>query len=182
MIYLFLYALYASTQFIVFFLQLFIMPMHAVNVDGAAYRSYRLIEVEHKNWTDKSIRHCAVNKKKNAESKSTHLGPHRAAQKIFDAWCRTNKINHVDNTRFIIQETTRGKKNKLFVYDGKRVKLNIPRIVTVHNKKSNTDNTITYEYQSKVKAYKKSELQTKPQTNTSTQKTKQKKPTTVSNA
>lgn len=135
------------------------MPVHAINVDGVAYRSYRLIEVQHTEWNDKSTRHCAVNKKKNAESKSTHLGPHRAAQKIFDAWCRSNKLNNVDDTRFVIQETTRGKKNKLFVYNGKRLKLDTPRVVTVHNKKSKKDYTITYEYQSKVKACKKSELQ-----------------------
>ena len=91
------------------------MPMHAVNVEGVAYRSYRLIEVSHTIWTDKSTRHCAVNKKKNIKSKCTHLGPHRAAQKIFDAWCRTNKINNIENTRFVIQETTRGKKQKIFV-------------------------------------------------------------------
>jgi len=134
------------------------MPVHAVNIEGVAYRSYRLIEVQHPSWNDKSIRHCAVNKKKNAASKSTHLGPHRAAQKIFDAWCRSHSLNNVENTRFVIQETTRGKKNKLFVYDGKRLKLDTPRVVTVHNKKSNKDYTITYEYQSKVKACKKSEL------------------------
>lgn len=134
------------------------MPVHAVNIEGVAYRSYRLVEVQHNSWNDKSIRHCAVNKKKNTDSKSTHLGPHRAAQKIFDAWCRTNKLNNVGSTRFIIQETTRGKKNKLFVYDGQRVKLDAPRVVTVHNKKSDKDYTITYEFQSKVKACKKSEL------------------------
>lgn len=134
------------------------MPVHAVNVEGVAYRSYRLIEVKHAQWTDKSIRHCAVNKKKNVNSKSTHLGPHRAAQKIFDAWCRSHALNDVSETRFIIQETTRGKKNKLFVYDGRRLKLDTPRVVTVHNKKSNKDYTITYEHQSKVKACKKSEM------------------------
>lgn len=152
------------------------MPVHALNIEGVAYRSYRLIEVQHPQWTDKSIRHCAVNKKKNVNSKSTHLGPHRAAQKIFDAWCRSHKFNSVSTTRFIIQETTRGKKNKLFVYDGKRLKLETPRVITVHNKKSNKNYTITYEYQSKVKACKKSELQIVDETKT-TNKKKQKKKT-----
>lgn len=135
------------------------MPVHAINIEGVAYRSYRLIEVKHTQWNEKSIRHCAVNKKKNKESKSMHLGPHRAAQKIFDAWCRSHQLSDVQATRFIIQETTRGKKNKLFVYDGMRLKLATPRVITVHNKKSNQNYTITYEYQSKVKACKKSELQ-----------------------
>lgn len=150
------------------------MPVHAVNIEGVAYRSYRLVEVQHTTWNDKSIRHCAVNKKKNAGSKSTHLGPHRAAQKIFDAWSRTNKLNNVGNTRFIIQETTRGKKNKLFVYDGQRIKLDTPRIVTVHNKKSGKDYTITYEFQSKVKACKKSALKAEP--NDKKKPTKKNKP------
>lgn len=155
------------------------MPVHAINVDGIAYRSYRLIEVQHAKWKDNSTRHCAVNKKKNAESKSTHLGPHRAAQKIFDAWCRSNKLNNVNDTRFVIQETTRGKKNKLFVYNGKRLKLNTPRVVTVHNKKSEKDYTITYEYQSKVKACKKNELQGSSNKQAEKAKPKPKKKKTV---
>ncbi len=132
--------------------------LHAINVDGVAYRSFKLVKIDHALWTDKSVRHCAVNKKKKKDSKSTHLGPHRAAQKIFDAWCRINKLNNINTTRFIIQETTRGKKQKMFVYDGKRNKLDSPRLVTVHNKKTDKKYTISYEYQSKVKACKKSEL------------------------
>ena len=132
--------------------------LHAVNVDGVMYRSFKLVKIDQKIWSDKSVRHCAVNKNKKKDSKSTHLGPHRAAQKIFDSWCRTNKLNVVELTRFIIQETTRGKKNKMFVYDGKRNKLESPRLVTVHNKKTNQNYTISYEYQSKVKSCKKSEL------------------------
>ena len=45
------------------------MPVHALNIEGVAYRSYRLIEVQHPQWTDKSIRHCAVNKKKKCKFK-----------------------------------------------------------------------------------------------------------------
>ena len=132
--------------------------LHAINVDGVAYRSFKLVTIDHTLWNDTSVRHCAVNKKKKKESKSTHLGPHRAAQKIFDSWCRTNKLNTVEPIRFVIQETTRGKKHKMCVYDGKRNKLDSPRLVTVHNKKTNQNYTISYEYQSNVKACKKSEL------------------------
>ena len=133
------------------------MTLHAINVDGVAYRSFRLISVNHQKWTENNSikKHCAVNKKRKANSKYTHLGPHRAAQKLFDSWCRTNNIQSIDKTRFVIQETTRGKKHKTFVYDGERIHLTVPRIVKVLNKKNNKTYTIEYAYQSKVKAYKK---------------------------
>ena len=134
------------------------MTLHAINVDGVAYRSFRLISVEHNKWTESSVKHCAVNKKKKPNSKYTHLGPHRAGQKIFDSWCRSNHIQSIDKTRFVIQETTRGKKRKLFVYDGERIHLNTPRVVKVLNKKNNQTYTIEYAYQSKVKACKKKKL------------------------
>jgi hypothetical protein len=132
--------------------------MHAVNIEGVAYRSFRLVHIASSLWTETSTRHCAVNKKKNPDSLSVHLGPHRAAQKIFDAWCRVNHLNDVPATRLVIEETTRGKKGKRFVYDGTRLTLHSPRLVTVQNKKTHANYTITYAHQSKVRACKKSEL------------------------
>ena len=84
---------------------------------------------------------------------TSHLGPLRAAQKIFDAWCRHNNVQVIKPTQFTIQETTRAKAGKLIVYEGFREKLETPREIVVTNKATNTQHTIQYAYRSKICAY-----------------------------
>ena len=94
----------------------------------------------------------ALLNEKTSTQNTTHLGPLRAAQKIFDSWCRHNAFVTLAPTAFVIQETTRGKQSKVFSYTGYREKLETPRMVNVTNKQTNKTHTIQYAYRSKVKA------------------------------
>lgn len=125
----------------------------AYSKDGKPYRSYRLVSVSHPKWTPTSAQHTALNKSKQSQQSTTHLGPLRAGQKIFDSWCRHNAFVTIETTRFIIQETTRGKQSKLYAYTGFREKLDTPRIIKVTNKTTNSTHEVRYAYRSKVKAY-----------------------------
>ena len=123
--------------------------------DGKPYRSFRLVSVNHKQWTADGVQHTALNKSKTVTQNTTHLGPLRAAQKIFDSWCRHNHLVIIAPTAFVIQETTRGKQGKVYSYTGFREKLDQPRLVTVTNKATKTTHTVKYAYRSKVKALRK---------------------------
>lgn len=123
--------------------------------DGKPYRSFRLVSVNHTDWTAEGVQHTALNKSKTVTQNTTHLGPLRAAQKIFDSWCRHNQLVIIAPTAFVIQETTRGKQGKVYSYTGFREKLDQPRLVTVTNKATNTTHTVKYAYRSKVKALRK---------------------------
>lgn len=126
---------------------------YAYSKDGKPYRSYRLVSVTHPTWKPDSAQHTALNKSKQTQQSTTHLGPLRAGQKIFDSWCRHNAFVTIETTRFIIQETTRGKQSKLYAYTGFREKLDTPRVVKVTNKTTNSTHEVRYAYRSKVKAY-----------------------------
>jgi hypothetical protein len=127
---------------------------YAVSKDGKPYRSFRLVDVADERWkSDGAIPHAATNKSKKEGVHTSHLGPLRAGQKIFDAWCRHNTIQVVAPTRFTIQETTRGKSAKAFVYEGFREKLDTPREIVVTNKANNTKHTIKYAFRSKIRAF-----------------------------
>ena len=127
----------------------------AYSKDGKPYRSYRLVTVNHTSWAAGGVQHTALNKSKTDTQNTTHLGPLRAAQKIFDSWCRHQKLVISKPTPFVIQETTRGKQGKLYSYTGFREKLDQPRLVSVTNKKTNETNTVAYAHRSKVKALRK---------------------------
>lgn len=127
----------------------------ALSKDGKPYRSYRLVTVNHSSWAAGGVQHTALNKSKTDTQNTTHLGPLRAAQKIFDSWCRHQKLVISTPTPFVIQETTRGKQGKLYSYTGFREKLETPRLVSVTNKKTNETNTVAYAHRSKVKALRK---------------------------
>ena len=117
-------------------------PAYAISKDGKPYRSFRLVIVKDKRWAaDGAIQHAATNKSKKEGVHTSHLGPLRAAQKIFDAWCRHNSVQVIKPTQFTIQETTRAKASKLFVYEGFREKLETPREIVVTNKATNTQHT-----------------------------------------
>jgi hypothetical protein len=111
--------------------------------------------VNHASWAAGGVQHTALNKSKTDTQNTTHLGPLRAAQKIFDSWCRHQKLVINTPTPFVIQETTRGKQGKLYSYTGFREKLDQPRLVSVTNKKTNETNTVAYAHRSKVKALRK---------------------------
>lgn len=129
-------------------------PAYAISKDGKPYRSFRLVIVKDKRWAaEGAIQHAATNKSKKEGVHTSHLGPLRAAQKIFDAWCRHNSVQVIKPTQFTIQETTRAKASKLFVYEGFREKLETPREIIVTNKATNTQHTIQYAYRSKICAY-----------------------------
>ena len=129
-------------------------PAYAISKDGKPYRSFRLVLVKDKRWAaEGAIQHAATNKSKKEGVHTSHLGPLRAAQKIFDAWCRHNSVQVIKPTQFTIQETTRAKAGKLFVYEGFREKLDTPREIVVTNKATNTQHTIQYAYRSKICAY-----------------------------
>ena len=129
-------------------------PAYAISKDGKPYRSFRLVLVKDKRWAaEGAIQHAATNKSKKEGVHTSHLGPLRAAQKIFDAWCRHNGVQVIKPTQFTIQETTRAKASKLFVYEGFREKLETPREIVVTNKATNTQHTIQYAYRSKICAY-----------------------------
>lgn len=129
-------------------------PAYAISRDGKPYRSFRLVGVKDKRWkADNALQHSATNKSKKEGVHTSHLGPLRAAQKIFDAWCRHNEIQVIKPTQFTIQETTRAKAGKQFVYVGFREKLDTPREVVVTNKATNKQHTIKYAYRSKINAY-----------------------------
>lgn len=129
-------------------------PAYAISKDGKPYRSFRLVFVKDKRWAaEGAIQHAATNKSKKEGVHTSHLGPLRAAQKIFDAWCRHNSVQVIKPTQFTIQETTRAKASKLFVYEGFREKLETPREIVVTNKATNTQHTIQYAYRSKICAY-----------------------------
>ena len=129
-------------------------PAYAISKDGKPYRSFRLVLVKDKRWAaEGAIQHAATNKSKKEGVHTSHLGPLRAAQKIFDAWCRHNSVQVIKPTQFTIQETTRAKAGKLFVYEGFREKLETPREIVVTNKATNTQHTIQYAYRSKICAY-----------------------------
>lgn len=129
-------------------------PAYAISKDGKPYRSFRLVLVKDKRWAaEGAIQHAATNKSKKEGVHTSHLGPLRAAQKIFDAWCRHNSVQVIKPTQFTIQETTRAKASKLFVYEGFREKLETPREIVVTNKATNTQHTIQYAYRSKICAY-----------------------------
>ena len=129
-------------------------PAYAISKDGKPYRSFRLVLVKDKRWAaEGAIQHAATNKSKKEGVHTSHLGPLRAAQKIFDAWCRHNSVQVIKPTQFTIQETTRAKASKLFVYEGFREKLETPREIIVTNKATNTQHTIQYAYRSKICAY-----------------------------
>lgn len=129
-------------------------PAYAISKDGKPYRSFRLVLVKDKRWdAEGAIQHAATNKSKKEGVHTSHLGPLRAAQKIFDAWCRHNNVQVIKPTQFTIQETTRAKASKLFVYEGFREKLETPREIVVTNKATNTQHTIQYAYRSKICAY-----------------------------
>ena len=130
---------------------------YAINKEGKAYRSFKLISVEHKKnkssggeklkVVDKN--HTAVNRSKKTTSNASHLGPLRGAQKIFDAWCRENQYSEILDTKFIIQETTRGKYSRLYCYIGKREKLDTPREVFI----AGSTKPIKYMYRSRVRSF-----------------------------
>lgn len=129
-------------------------PAYAISRDGKPYRSFRLVGVKDKRWkAENALQHSATNKSKKEGVHTSHLGPLRAAQKIFDAWCRHNEIQVIKPTQFTIQETTRAKAGKQFVYEGFREKLDTPREVIVTNKSTNKQHTIKYAYRSKINAY-----------------------------
>ena len=129
-------------------------PAYAISKDGKPYRSFRLVLVKDKRWTaEGAIQHAATNKSKKEGVHTSHLGPLRAAQKIFDAWCRHNGVQVIKPTQFTIQETTRAKAGKLFVYEGFREKLETPREIVVTNKVTNKQHTIKYAYRSKICAF-----------------------------
>lgn len=129
-------------------------PAYAISKDGKPYRSFRLVHVKDKRWAaEGTIQHAATNKSKKEGVHTSHLGPLRAGQKIFDAWCRHNNVQVVKPTQFTIQETTRAKAGKTFVYEGFREKLETPREIVVTNKATNTQHTIQYAYRSKICAY-----------------------------
>ena len=129
---------------------------YAISKDGKPYRSFRLVNVKDKRWNIQgSILHSATNKSKNTGKHTCHLGPLRAAQKIFDAWCRHNNIKVIKTTQFTIQETTRAKSGKFFVYEGFREKLDTPREIIVTNKVTKTQHTIQYAHRSKIYAFRK---------------------------
>lgn len=129
-------------------------PAYAISKDGKPYRSFRLVLVKDKRWAaEGAIQHAATNKSKKEGVHTSHLGPLRAGQKIFDAWCRHNNVQVIKPTQFTIQETTRAKAGKLFVYEGFREKLETPREIVVTNKATNTQHTIQYAYRSKICAY-----------------------------
>ena len=129
-------------------------PAYAISKDGKPYRSFRLVLVKDKRWTaEGAIQHAATNKSKKEGVHTSHLGPLRAAQKIFDAWCRHNGVQVIKPTQFTIQETTRAKAGKLFVYEGFREKLDTPREIVVTNKVTNKQHTIKYAYRSKICAF-----------------------------
>ena len=129
---------------------------YAINKEGKAYRSFKLISVEH-NKTKSSggklkevdKNHTAVNRSKKTTSNASHLGPLRGAQKIFDAWCRENEYSQILDTKFIIQETTRGKYSRLYCYIGKREKLEKPREVFI----AGSTKPIKYMYRSRVRSF-----------------------------
>ena len=126
---------------------------YAVNKEGKAYRSFKLVSVISKSAGggegDDVKAHTAVNRSKKEMSNSSHLGPLRAAQKIFDAWCRENEHTEIADTKFIIQETTRGKHSRLYTYFGRREKLDEPRKVFIKDAKD----PILYLYRSRVRAF-----------------------------
>lgn len=129
-------------------------PAYAISRDGKPYRSFRLVGVKDKRWkANNALQHSATNKSKKEGVHTSHLGPLRAAQKIFDAWCRHNEIRVIKPTQFTIQETTRAKAGKQFIYEGFREKLDTPREVIVTNKSTNKQHTIKYAYRSKINAY-----------------------------
>ena len=112
---------------------------YALGKDGKPYRSFRLVKIFDKKWSESdSLKHAATNKSRADSVSTSHLGPLRAGQKIFDAWCRSSNILVIKPTRFSIQETTRGKKSKIFTYTGFREKLDEPREIVVTNKLKNT--------------------------------------------
>ena len=146
---------------------------YALGKDGKPYRSFRLVKIYDKKWSENdSLKHAATNKSRADSVSTSHLGPLRAGQKIFDAWCRSNNILVIKPTRFSIQETTRGKKSKVFTYNGFREKLDEPREIVVTNKAKNTKHTIQYCYRSKVKADRELQLKHKDSAQKSTLKKK----------
>ena len=125
------------------------LPMsYAVNKEGNPYRSFKLVSIVEQACCKS---HTAVNRSKKPQSNPSHLGPLRAAQKIFDAWCREKKYTVIGNTVFCIQETTRGKSPKMYHYVGRREKLDTPRMVNIVGMKGNP---ITYAYRSRVRSLK----------------------------
>tara|TARA_Y200000002_G_scaffold361216_1_gene347116 strand:- start:374 stop:892 length:519 start_codon:yes stop_codon:yes gene_type:complete len=140
---------------------------YAINKEGKAYRSFKLLSVEHKKGgkienqlqnSDKS--HTAVNRSKKTTSNASHLGPLRGAQKIFDAWCRENEYSEISDTKFVIQETTRGKYSRLYCYIGKREKLDKPREVMIKG----STKPIKYMYRSRVRSFREKNQELKKKT------------------
>ena len=121
---------------------------YGISKGGFPYRSFKLITVNGEPCADS---HCAVNKSKKAQSTTSHLGPLRGAQKIFDAWCRENKHDVIGDTNFCIQETTRGKVTKIYQYVGRREKLDTPRKVIIAGMEGRP---VVYAYRSRVRSLK----------------------------
>ena len=113
------------------------------------YRSFKLITMGGKPVMSK---HIAVNRSKHIGS-TRHLGPMRAAQKLFDAQCRKLEVGGKAAFVFQIQETTRGKAARVFTYAGERSELASPR--EVKRQREVSVYTITYRYKTTIKSVKK---------------------------
>ena len=123
------------------------LPSFAVNKHGRPYRSFKLTYIAQDGKLMLRHEHTAVNRGRSAKTKASHLGPLRASQKIFDAWCREQSLDEIADVRFCIQEITRGKNNRSYTYEGHRTKLDSPKEITIQG------NVITYRYRTHVSAY-----------------------------
>jgi len=115
---------------------------------GKYYRSYKLISINWKDVDENDI-YYAVNKSNTNKS----IGPIRAANKIFNSWCKNNK--HISSTIFGIQEITRGCINKkIFLYTGSRIEKKHPCTVLYENAQfSSKKKCIIYKYDLIISPY-----------------------------
>lgn len=76
--------------------------------------------------------------------------PKQAASKAFTSIC--HKVPTINSITFSIKECTRGSKRKIYKYEGERIRLNEPRVVTISDRYDRNHNyTIEYQYINRIR-------------------------------
>jgi len=100
----------------------------------------------------------------------TGTSPSTTAKKVFNNYCRNNKVKGACKKTFTIKETTQGGKHKEYTYQGSRSKLKTPKVIELKN-----GNSYEIKYETKVKrVYDKSKPATKPAPKPKTRKSSKK--------
>lgn len=76
----------------------------------------------------------------------TGTSPSTTAKKVFNNYCRNNKMKGACKKTFTIKETTQGGKHKEYTYQGTRSKLKSPKVIDLKNGSS-----YEIKYETKVK-------------------------------